>query len=350
MNLKLLDRYFDRVLRFINIDKSLVSFSVDFEKPWWWVFSHVKSGIAAAGFYNLIYQTYMELRISILGYIFVVQKFEYLWYMLIAQLTLDMTVWIINRRWIMMYELVMFNIKQATFVKLMTVDPIFHSTRSSGKVLGKIDRGIQAYFDFISLLTENVLPFLIKLVVSCGVLFVIDWQTGVIGIVMVVFLLMVNALTVTLNTSIFVPKINLADDTVKQNLIEGISQVGYIRSTFSTESIVTKFRMSQRSYHILNASRWRILNHIVWPLWILFLCGVFGILFHVLGKIVVDPTLTPLYIASLATYMSAGNDIWVVANDIERLIKSLRNINELYEFIRGFGQRTYPVLEDTSNL
>ncbi len=328
-----------------RMDRGLRSFNIDFEKPWWYIFKDVKQGVFAVVYFNFFVQIIYNFRFLALGFILSSQRYDVFWVCVGIQLFIDLSSFATNRDWILMYENIAMNVKRQAFERVITVDPIFHSTRSSGQVIGKIDRGVAAYFDYLTFLTETTLPFLVKVFVGVTALFTIDIWSGLVGAGLTVGLIVMNFWGIRINTAAFLQQSNDADDGVKQNLVEGISQVAYIRSTFATTEILSQFQKNTFKHHTIYATKWRAFNWIIWPLWMVFMGGIFVIIFHVMGKLSIDQSQSALYISAVSTFMFAGSDIWLIGYNMDKMLTAQKNIEELYQFIRAFGKQTYPVLE-----
>jgi hypothetical protein len=58
-------------------------------------------------------------------------------------------------------------------------------------------------------------------------------------------------------------------------------------------------------------------------------------------------TLTPVIAVSvIITYINSTSGVLEVGGHTKRLSEGLTNINDLFNFIRGFGKQTFPVLEE----
>jgi ABC-type multidrug transport system fused ATPase/permease subunit len=75
----------------------------------------------------------------------------------------------------------MYSIHYNAHQYFLTVDPIAHSTRSSGKIIAKISRVVDAYEDFMDILLINILQVVIGTVAIVVALVGIDLWLGLLA-------------------------------------------------------------------------------------------------------------------------------------------------------------------------
>jgi hypothetical protein len=122
-----------------------------------------------------------------------------------------------------------------------------------------------------------------------------------------------------------------------------LQQVFYIRSSFASNEQITKMKQTNFKDLYTTATSWRISGFIITITQVLFYLSL-----GILGFIMLRNNQVGLILSAalLINYYSLGSKFFNVGHSVKQLIKSYTGVVDLFEFIRGFGKQTYPVLED----
>ena len=71
----------------------------------------------------------------------------------------------------------------------------------------------------------------------------------------------------------------------------------------------------------------------------------------IIGILVINQTISgeisnTIALSIILTYSSGTQGVLYIGDKVKRLTTALSNVNDLFDFIRGFGKQTFPVLED----
>ena len=141
-------------LLYSRMFSSIGILSVDFHHPWWAVIMRQKKQLVMCLSGEIISGIFSPLRIFILGYIFSVQRFDYFIYLFVS--------WALVWSWCYVGRLFatvlkvrsVYSVQYHAHRVLLQIDPIYHTNRVSGLILGKIERAGKSYEEFLEFLVQ----------------------------------------------------------------------------------------------------------------------------------------------------------------------------------------------------
>jgi ABC-type multidrug transport system fused ATPase/permease subunit len=327
-------------------NKKMKLLSVDFNKPWWDIILKQKG----LGIFVTVIQFVWSVTDSLfpLAVAFAINKSSLLIFALAVGGRFLFT-WMYN---IMFHYNAIFQIQSMGSVEyeankfFLTVDPVFHSTKSSGQIISKVNRGSAAYEDFLDVVTMDLLGIVTSLITVIVAMFAFGWQLGLTSLVFILFLASFNIVGNLFRAGIFEPIKNKSEDALKAVTLETLQQTPFIRTNFATTEQMAKVGKAELDEMIKEGVNWQsgtYVNVISRSLYILsfFALGI-GVFLKLQGGSL-NPTLA---IAILLTYSNGTSSILYIGNQMKKLTKSTAAITDLFDFIRGFGKQTYPVLEN----
>ena len=329
----------------LKITKPFKVLKVDFEKPWYDLFLQVKWTVLATFSFNIVRNLYFTLIPITIGYIVSNQQYWLFNYFFLVWAFIQIFAFFINPFWIRLYSRILGSVKYNAQNYFLKSDPINHSLRSSGQIIAKVSRGSQAYDEILFLVTEDIFPIAIKSLTAASTLFVINWVVGLIGLLFVSLSLILSTILNINVEKLIEPQVILADDETKQVEVENLAQVALIRSIFSTEiQIVKAEKTIQKSFANWNL-KYRIHHFSGQILNVLFLVFL-GFLFANIVTLIQNNQINSILAISIMVGIALNlTDLLWIGNKLERLIKSVIEAQDLFEFIRNFGKQTYPVLD-----
>lgn len=226
---------------------------------------------------------------------------------------------------------------------LLTTDPINYSTKSTGEILAKIERTINAIRTFLSTKFPTILSLLTSLLVAVGIVCQIDWKLGIVVGFFFSMLCWLNIKFAFYTNNIFTPIVNVYNDQEKQFMIENITQNHYIRSTFATQEQIKGTNDSIINYTVDNATKHRSWQWGMSVLEILLIIGVFAIVGFSFVSYTSQSYLLVGIFTALYSFYSKFYEIGEIADNF---FKSIHNQQEFWQFMRTFGKQTFPVLGD----
>jgi hypothetical protein len=117
-----------------------------------------------------------------------------------------------------------------------------------------------------------------------------------------------------------------------------------IRASLATDMQVEKVERQSRNLikHQVNSWMMSTLFYQITSFIYIFSLGFMGYLVFGLLQMEIINTITA--VALLATYSGGASGLIFIGFQINRVAQNVKNIQDLFEFIRGFGKQTYPVL------
>lgn len=239
---------------------------------------------------------------------------------------------------------VKYSFVNSAYKYFLLVDPLNHSTRSSGQIISKIDRATTSAESLADIASFEIVPFCVQIIVIAITLMQYSSQVGIFAGLSLSGLVAVSITLQYFVVKIVVPPEIEQEDIQKQLNIESLAQVALVRSSFGTVEQVDKLKRTSMKTGEVEATNWIsfISSHSIPRILFIFcfwfmLQSVFNLISG--GKIdmLTGSALLVMYFASYGYIVNAGRKI-------EKLVSNIDKIKDLFSFIREFGEQTYPVL------
>ncbi|GAB4146649.1 MAG: hypothetical protein OHK0017_07430 [Patescibacteria group bacterium] len=339
-------RFFDFMVKVHNYEKSMKIFDVDFSKPWWDVILRQKFLVTAIVAAQIVFNVYdtlfpvmigwaisrtnaMELAVIIAGRIGVIFLGNAIMYLNpILQLQ------------------AVGSVEYSANKFFLTVDPIHHTTRSSGQIVAKVERGSSSFEDMLDFITFEVLTLFISLATVIITLWNFGGGLALTALSSFIVITAFNILAQTFRTRSF--EVNLLPylDKSKAVTLETLQQSQLIRSSFASTEQDAKIKNSIFGAMFREGAGWRSNAYIGLITRSLYFLSV-GLIAIQLMQIIESGAMTAITATTLIlTYLNGTNNINRIGDVVKRIGKAYARITDLYEFIRNFGHQTYPVLQD----
>jgi len=338
------EKFFDFGLWVTGLKESMRFPDINFDKAWWWVPAKnwfrwiiILSGRVLA--------TVFLTRIPIyVGYALENENSAYFGFLALA--------WVAVESW-RYFTVYLFNIEQArvsygihysAYKFFLVVDPIYHAMRTSGKLFAKIERGAHAYEDFLNIFVYELLRILIGIVTVVISLFVLDLTVGFISFAFLFSILAFNVAAILFNAFTFETRLIAADDKMKSVSMESLARIELVRSSFATTELHKAIQLKNRLSGAILATHW-----ISFAAAMLFTRIAYGFSVCVLGVYVLSMIKSGAVSATvgtsfLATYLYGSYKIMRIGQKSQKVMRCIIRIQDLFSFISGFGQQTFPVL------
>jgi ABC-type transport system involved in Fe-S cluster assembly fused permease/ATPase subunit len=196
----------------------------------------------------------------------------------------------------------------------------------------------------VEIFVWNLTSFVVGFVTISIALFGFGWKYGLVAIVSLFLLAWFTIWANLKRTETFNPISNLADDEYKQISTETLQQAPYIRATFGTNEQVSSLSQKAKWVMVTAGNSWQggtYINFITRNFYLIILTVLAGLAFADVqaGQMTII-TATTLIIS----YINGSDKILTLGSSVKNFSKGLADINDLWNFIRNFGQQTYPVL------
>lgn len=137
--------------------KKVPLLAIDFNKSWWSVLSSQKKSIIFIALGETISNTFLTLLPMMLGIIFTQKHVTYLNYLFVGWFIVYCLQYLTRKESARLQLLFIHSTHARAHEWFLQVDPIYHARRSSGTVLGKIDRAARGYENLIDAFTYDFL-------------------------------------------------------------------------------------------------------------------------------------------------------------------------------------------------
>ena len=228
---------------------------------------------------------------------------------------------------------------------LLEVDPIFHTTKSSGEILSKVQRGSDSYEDVMDILTFELFPLLVRFTTLILTFLAFDWRLSLVSLVFLALIAVINIYGNIFSTKTFRPRANKIQDKLKAVTVENLQQANFIRSIFATPEQMQKMKITSKKNMVAEGNAWRSDTYISTFVRVIYLMSMFtiGLLtFSLLNSGSIDLASA---LAIMLAYLLNTNNILYLGNKVKRLTRSLIDITDLFTLMNTFGEKSYPVLE-----
>ena len=157
------DQFYNFVDRAEKLESKMQILPVDFQKPWWDIIFRQKNLALFAVFSQFIGSVFDSLFPILLGY--AITKLDFNLFVIVMLIRLAI-IWIYN---IMLRYNAIFQNQTMSSIDFnanqyfLTVDPIFHTMKSSGKIISKISRGSKSFEDVLDIVSFDLLGIVTSL-------------------------------------------------------------------------------------------------------------------------------------------------------------------------------------------
>lgn len=318
---------------------------IDFDKPWWYIFWQKKVYLLPAFIIEVLYSAIRVVFPLIISYSFENNLYQLLVWFIIFRILLGFVAWLVYKGWVIFIENLPVSLRYSANRFFLTTDPINHSTRNSGQIVSKISRAEGASVQLVTDTSWDAIDLVVSLFATIVGFYLVDFKIGSVLAIGFFSLILFSVVDNNFRTSIYQVKRIPVEDGVKSIELENLQQSAYIRSLFATRSQLKKIKDRGLKLVNLNYSGWRS-GGIFWQLITSFyyLIGLVLILFLV-SQVESGEVTSIAAVALMSSFLLGTGRILQAGNIVQSLTRSIISIKDLFEFIKGYGKQTYPVLD-----
>jgi hypothetical protein len=324
----------DLINRFSLVD-------IDFRRPWWYPILLYKKLFISLVILRIIITIYTSSLIFLVGFVLNSGDFKLIY----ALLACTVLYFILERTTSKLNQIYKFatvhSVQYSANKIILEADPIVHSTKSTGKLISKVSRGSTQFHGLLDATIYQIGAWIVQLLT---ISFSLLYYNFMLGLVSFVGLSLVCLVSVYFKMGIFrltKDPLNLTRENMITAMVQNISQVLLIRSTFQTKSrqellqqdaVIGSEAEYARSVLLLFSS---LITHILYTLVVL---GVF----LYLSYMVQTGTITQVVAISLLTNFAVNGNVTTQFGKIARVVtEAATKISDLFEIMSTFGQKTY---------
>lgn len=342
----LTDSYYRFWLNLANLPKKASIFPIDFDKSW----------------FNVIRQRQGYGIITILC-MCVIQYFYTVYPIYVGKIIesgnwnyflLLMAVWcfIISLEYVSVYAAALMEIQcmnsvlYNSFKHFLTVDPIYHTLKSTGKLFSKITRCARSYENLLDIILWDLLPLTVSIVVVIGEFFRHDITLSFLSFGLVSTIIVVNIFLNLFTSATFEKRLIVADDELKSLGVESLTQVQLIRSSFATNQITHTVHKRASNLMYREGTAWLAFASSVFISRFIYILSVLALGWVVFNRVLAGSMTAIMASAIIITYVNGTYETIEIGRKLRKLLRAITRINDLYSFIQLFGKQTFPVLAE----
>jgi ABC-type multidrug transport system fused ATPase/permease subunit len=342
--------YFTVLKSFFQFDRFIRFHSVDFQKPWWTLFLLQKWRYGFVIFSEIIQSIYEALFPLAIGFAISQQQYVYILYIVGVYIIFE----VMNRfsSWIYQTSLASTqgSIMDATQTFFLTVDPIFHSTKSTGQISSKLQVAGREFVSLFGLIFFTIIPVLSAYFSVTVILLSFSTKIGLVALGFFVFITIISSILRYIHSHTLTEIWIKSRDKYIANQIENLSQNNYIRNSFATIEQIGKSQEINKQTLVVRNILSQGNGLIVFIVRLLYISSVLWIGYLVLDEVNAGNLTTILGTTMILTYINGSSQILKIGDFISQATESIQNMNDLWDFIRNFGKQTYPVESNSQNV
>jgi ABC-type multidrug transport system fused ATPase/permease subunit len=342
---KIADLYHNIIYNFFNKFDGARILPIDFQKPWWDIIWQQKLAIIFSVSFFTFQSILITLNPVIFGWVLTTGRYDWAVGIIIGWILLAFTQILVTYVFDLVTIRTTSSIEYASHKYFLTVDPIYHSTRSSGQILNKITKAAASYDPLFEIFTFSILNALFSLITVATAVGFVDLRLGIITGICLTVMVIFSSWTEVARNDVFEKRQIKVDDQLKSTLVENLAQNSMIRSSFATDLQLQKTQNASLGYAMSSIASWNasslnnILRRIIfWIFTTYFIWELFGLINS--GRLS-----SVIAAALMVTYFSAYLSISHIGGQIKNFLQSKTRITDLWKFINDFGVQSFPVLE-----
>ncbi len=343
-NPKFHEWYYNTLDNLFQFDKRTHFFEVDFAKPWWHALMKRKWRYGFLLTSEILQSVFESLIPIAFGAAISFQRYDYILYIVLGYVALE----ILNRLAVYSNGIttaeVSGSIQTSAQIFFLTVDPLYHATKSSGAIVSKMQAGGREFGFMINTICFHILPTIVSYITVTATLI---YFNGYLGLVSTLFFLAITLLTSFfrfVNSKSLVKKWITSREKSAAMGNENLIQNALIRSSFATVETIERYVKAYRKSHnnrnimFMGGAMVTFLARMFYILSVLIIgYGILDLVQKGNISAVVGTTI-------ILTYMSGSRQILRIGDTVGEVTESMANIADLFQYIRDFGTQTFPVL------
>lgn len=317
---------------------------IDFTQPWWRVIMEQKGLAVAIALLTVAPHIFWSISPFLITYVFELASLSAClavfgaWFIITLTETYGYS---LNTKFQLQ---IIHSIHQNAHQQLLVIDPRYHTFRSSGVILGKIDRASRGYEDLLDQILLEFSPILVGLITTIIALAYYSlWLTVLVACLFA---------AIIVSGYYFATKVSMpwekkfigSDDAFRATAVENLAQVHLVRATFASEHMSEKLTANINNNMQNEASLWLSYTYGNLALRIMYLAALFAVVIVLLWQINQGSTTVVAATALAIAYLRNTQLLLRIIGPFRRYMRGFNAVRDLFSFIPSFGRQTYPVL------
>jgi ABC-type multidrug transport system fused ATPase/permease subunit len=196
-------RYYNFWTRLVNSKKYVRTYDIDFNKPFWQYLLNVKAHILVCILDLISIYVFNPIFVIFISKAIIERDLNQFVFWGIAKILQHFVVLALGRSFVYLYDITETSFRKNVQTKLLQLDPINFTTKSSGEIVAKFERTVAAIHSFNSSLFELIIPFVFSIIVAVVVVAKINLIFGAMFAIFFILLCAANVWLVRNNNDIF---------------------------------------------------------------------------------------------------------------------------------------------------
>ncbi len=319
---------------------------IDFAKPWWQIIVSQKwlaVGIAAL---TMAPHVFWSISPFLIAYVFELSSLPLCLAMFAGWFVINLAEtagYNLNSQFQLQ---IIHSIHQNAHQQLLVIDPRYHTYRSSGAILGKIDRAARGYEELLDQFLLEFSPLFIGLITTIASLAYYSlWLTGIVTCLFAA--IVVGGYYFATKAALpFEKNFISSDDAFRATAVENLAQVHLVRATFASDHISDKLTANIKNNMQHEGNLWQSYTYCNLLLRTMYLTALFLVVVVLLWQINQGTMTVVAAIALAIAYLRNTSLLLKTMTPFRRLLRGFTAVRDLFLFMPNFGKQSYPVLSN----
>lgn len=327
-----------------SLFKSLKLLPINFDQPWWQLLTMQKELIALIIAISISTQIFWTLSPLFLAWVYTSGSALACGGLLVAWLLVDCLDVYAKQLDIALQVRCIDSIYQGAHHYLLTVDPRYHVHRSSGTILGKIDRGARGYEEILENAMHDFLRLIVALITMNITLY--NYSKALAISISIVFIGMFFAgyhiaqYTTRKREQGFIK----TDDAFRSAAVENMLQIHQIRASFASDYMSQKLTQKITDNMYVGIDLWFTYQLTKFALMVIYLSALFSVICVMAWQTAHGLISVASAVGLTVAYINSTKKIVDVMKPFRHFMRGWTSVHDLFEFIHTFGKETFPVL------
>lgn len=316
---------------------------IDFKRPWWFIIFQqplLLFSVFFVGTVRYLFQTFEPFLVAML--------LEHLnWYLFAGGCAL----WFLSEVNLILMGIlnpkfqlgVIHSIFYSAHQQLLLIDPIYHTKRSSGAILAKIDRAARGYEDLLDQITFEFAPLAIGVVSMILVFSRHSWWLTMLVFsclsIMVIYAYYFARYVCQKKEHEFIH----SDDDFKTTAFENLAQIHLVRASFATDYMRDKLTAKIAANSLKEQTVWRTYSFVSRVLNAIYTISIVLLVAFFMESVKHGQVSLAHAIGIILAYITCTQRLIKIVQPMRRYLRGYTAAQDLFKAMREFGKRTIPV-------
>ena len=327
-----------------SVQKKVALLPIDFTQPWWSLILEQKWLFIIISLITIVVRIFWSISPFLIAKVFEVDTVAACMMLFLTWIFID-CINAYSRQLNTQFQLqCIHSIYHNAHQYLLSIDPRYHVYRSSGAILGKIERAARGYEDLLDQITFEFIPLLVGLITMIITVCQFSLSLGL-GISfaflgMLIFGYYFARYACRPWESGFID----TDDAFKQVAVENLAQIQLVRATFASDYINNKLTDSIETNMRSESNVWMSYIITTFFLNMFYLGTIFCLITMLAWQIQKGITLVVSAVGLVLAYIQSTKELVSITKPLRRYMRGWTAVSDLFAFMPTFGKQTYPVL------